>query len=305
MKKNKLSFVKLFCKLGIIVALVSTTVFGIPVLKNNFLITVDGKEQELSIDGVYAADALETIEASLIGVDYIIEETIDEQSFIKDMPTITIITKKEVTVKIDGETFEYEPYIQTVQEFLDDETTEVFKAVGEIELEVDEPIITGTIFEIKTLSEDQGTEYQENEELEKGTENEIQAHKPKRTIKLHQIVPGAEGLELHSKVIDKGQKQIIERGTKSIAPAVPTDSIWDQLAFCESGGNWSINTGNGYYGGLQFSGATWNTASSAVGLNIAYASDATREEQILAASWLQARSGWGQWPACSAKLGLM
>lgn len=83
------------------------------------------------------------------------------------------------------------------------------------------------------------------------------------------------------------------------APAVASGSVWDQLARCESGGNWAINTGNGYYGGVQFSLATWRGVGGS-GLP----SENSREEQIARAEILLARSGWGQWPACSAKLGL-
>jgi hypothetical protein len=76
-------------------------------------------------------------------------------------------------------------------------------------------------------------------------------------------------------------------------------SVWDRLAQCESGGNWSINTGNGYYGGLQFTLSTWRSVGGS-----GYPHQASREEQIARAEILQARSGWGQWPACTAKLGL-
>ncbi len=85
----------------------------------------------------------------------------------------------------------------------------------------------------------------------------------------------------------------------SNAPAVASGSVWDQLARCESGGNWSINTGNGYYGGLQFSAATWRGVGGS-GLPHQH----SREEQIHRAEILLARSGWGQWPACTKKLGL-
>ena len=76
-------------------------------------------------------------------------------------------------------------------------------------------------------------------------------------------------------------------------------SVWDKLAACEAGGNWAINTGNGYYGGLQFSLSSWRGVGGS-GLP----SEASREEQIMRGQMLQARSGWGAWPACSAKLGL-
>ena len=83
--------------------------------------------------------------------------------------------------------------------------------------------------------------------------------------------------------------------TASAAPS----SDWDRLAQCESGGNWSINTGNGYYGGLQFSASTWR-AYGGSGLP----HQASKATQIAIAKKLQAAAGWGQWPACSAKLGL-
>jgi hypothetical protein len=77
-------------------------------------------------------------------------------------------------------------------------------------------------------------------------------------------------------------------------------ATWDALADCESGGNWQINTGNGYYGGLQFSLGTWQSVGG-TGLP----SDASRETQILMGQRLQARSGWGSWPACSRRLGFL
>ena len=85
----------------------------------------------------------------------------------------------------------------------------------------------------------------------------------------------------------------------SSAPAVSDGSEWDRLAACEAGGNWATNTGNGYYGGLQFSASSWRGVGGS-GLP----SDASREEQIMRGQMLQARQGWGAWPSCSARLGL-
>lgn len=86
---------------------------------------------------------------------------------------------------------------------------------------------------------------------------------------------------------------------RAAAPAATSGSVWDQLAVCEAGGNWAINTGNGYYGGLQFSISSWNAVGGS-GLP----SDASREEQIQRGEMLLAKQGWGAWPACTAKLGL-
>jgi len=93
-----------------------------------------------------------------------------------------------------------------------------------------------------------------------------------------------------------------ESVAQSQAPSSASGSVWDRLASCESGGNWSINTGNGYYGGLQFSQSTWEGVG---GTRYAPRADlASREQQIAAAEVLLKSSGWGAWPACSSQLGL-
>jgi len=88
--------------------------------------------------------------------------------------------------------------------------------------------------------------------------------------------------------------QIESHGTST----TPPDSVWDRIAQCESGGNWHINTGNGYYGGLQFSAATWRSVG---GPGLPHQN--SREVQIKYAKILQARSGWGQWGCAGARFG--
>jgi len=89
-------------------------------------------------------------------------------------------------------------------------------------------------------------------------------------------------------------------GTKPrpAAPAVADGSRWDQIAQCEAGGNWHINTGNGYYGGLQFSAGTWDAYGG--GQYAPTADQATREQQIAIGQKVQAAQGWGAWPTCGA-----
>ncbi|MBW3665377.1 MAG: cell wall-binding repeat-containing protein [Actinobacteria bacterium] len=74
---------------------------------------------------------------------------------------------------------------------------------------------------------------------------------------------------------------------------------WERLARCESGGNWHINTGNGYYGGLQFSLSSWRGVGGP-----GYPHQNSKWEQIHRAELLQDRQGWGAWPSCSRRLGL-
>lgn len=82
---------------------------------------------------------------------------------------------------------------------------------------------------------------------------------------------------------------------------VVTAEVWEQLAQCESGGNWAIDTGNGYSGGLQFAPQTWLAFG---GDEFApTAAEAGREEQMEVANRVLAEQGWGAWPACSSAAG--
>ncbi|WP_139825093.1 transglycosylase family protein, partial [Mycobacterium conspicuum] len=82
--------------------------------------------------------------------------------------------------------------------------------------------------------------------------------------------------------------------------AAATDGEWDQVARCESGGNWAINTGNGYHGGVQFSASTW---ASHGGTEFAPSAElATREQQIAVAERVLATQGRGAWPTCGGPL---
>ncbi|MFJ9246292.1 transglycosylase family protein [Streptomyces sp. NPDC101776] len=116
-----------------------------------------------------------------------------------------------------------------------------------------------------------------------------------------------------SKAPHKGQARTtaVLAGAALLAPlgllaasgnAAAADSgVWDRIAQCESGGNWHINTGNGYYGGLQFSAGTWRAYGGSA--YAATADQASRSAQIAVATKVQHAQGWGAWPVCSAKAG--
>jgi hypothetical protein len=109
--------------------------------------------------------------------------------------------------------------------------------------------------------------------------------------------------------IDRAHAAADEELAPDPEPVAPTSStpnyssgtsVWDRLAECESNGNWAINTGNGYYGGLQFSLSTWRSVGGS-----GYPHEASREEQIHRAEILRdINGGYGAWPSCSAQLGL-
>jgi len=104
-------------------------------------------------------------------------------------------------------------------------------------------------------------------------------------------------------VITPARDGVLRVGAKpgTEVPPVSKGATWDALARCEAGGNWAINTGNGYYGGVQFDQNTWERSG---GLRYAARADlATREEQIAIAEVTRARQGWGAWPTCSGRIG--
>jgi len=105
---------------------------------------------------------------------------------------------------------------------------------------------------------------------------------------------------------DRGQAIQV---TPTVPPptTLPTYSIphydqWVALARCESGGDWQINTGNGYYGGLQFSLTSWKGAGGQQ--YAAYPHMASAAQQMVTAERLLDMQGWGAWPTCSRKVGL-
>ncbi|RJO76355.1 resuscitation-promoting factor [Nocardia panacis] len=109
---------------------------------------------------------------------------------------------------------------------------------------------------------------------------------------------------ISSNVTVTAKPRTVRKGVKpgTEVPAVQDGPIWDALARCESNGNWGIDSGNGYFGGIQFDQGTWERQG---GTKYAPRADmATREEQIAIAEVTRARQGWGAWPACTSRLGI-
>jgi hypothetical protein len=92
----------------------------------------------------------------------------------------------------------------------------------------------------------------------------------------------------------------------ALVSAVPAQAAtvrtWDRIARCESGGNWHINTHNGYYGGLQISGGTWRAYKGNRYASLPHR--ATKREQIRIAEKIKRGQGWRAWPSCSRRVGL-
>lgn len=169
--------------------------------------------------------------------------------------------------------------------------------------------------------------YVDDPELAAGTEEVREEAVPGERVKTFKLTmkDGAQESNevIAEKVVREPVPATIARGTKEVAPeesgagdemgaegasagasapAVANGSVWDQLAQCEAGGNWSINTGNGFSGGLQFTPSTWAAFGGTQYAPQAHL--ATREQQIAVAQKVQAGQGWGAWPACTAQLGI-
>ncbi|MCP3856447.1 MAG: transglycosylase family protein [Actinomycetia bacterium] len=92
-----------------------------------------------------------------------------------------------------------------------------------------------------------------------------------------------------------------EQGARAFVASLPDErvALWDDLAACESESDWSLDTGNGYFGGLQITPESWGEAG---GDGLPH--QASRHEQIMRAERIQESKGWGAWPRCSATLSL-
>ena len=110
--------------------------------------------------------------------------------------------------------------------------------------------------------------------------------------------------KVSAEVLVEAKPKTVRKGVKpgTEVPPVEDGKTWDKLAECESGGNWQVNTGNGYYGGIQFDESTWKRQGG--GRYAPRADLATREEQITIAEVTRERQGWGAWPSCTSQLGI-
>ncbi len=171
-----------------------------------------------------------------------------------------------------------------------------------------EPIVVES--EAKQTTEDFVIEYQteqvSDDSLYEGEEEVVTAGvNGYYTIETTSIYVGDEAISSTEKEIKRVEptNEVVAVGTKARpvgTSSTPTDrSVWDSVAACESGGNWGINTGNGYYGGLQIHPGTWNTYASQAGVSASLPHQASADEQIQVAELILDNQGWGAWGSCA------
>ena len=274
--------------------------------------TVDGQPKTFWTTATNVDQALQGLQLDTAGADL---STSRSAGIGREGLNLTVNTAKTITIESAGKDKKIETTALTVAQALteagiavdsDDKvsTKESTKLKDGLEFSV-------TKVDVKTVTKTTkvgyDTVYKNSDSLAKGkTKVETEGKSGKRTV-VYTVVrhdgKTVKQTKKSSKVTRKATDKVVLVGTKqaevSSGGSTSGNSVWDRLAQCESGGNWSINTGNGFYGGVQFSASTWR-AMGGSGLP----HQASRETQIAIAKKLQARAGWGQWPGCSSKLGL-
>ena len=287
-------------------------------------ITVDGAEQQIWTTATSVDRAIDELGVDTTGADVKPALTTEVG---RDGLAVDIATAKTVTIVAAGKKRNITTTAQTVAGAL---TAAKIKVDGNDKLSVKPTakLVDGTAVRYvrvteSTLTKKVGVAYktvrQETKKLEKGdTKVDRRGVKGVRTL-TYRVVRHDGKTVSKKRTSDKVTKKPVNRvllvGTKerpkpkrsstttsrggsTPSASVASGSVWDRLAQCESGGNWSINTGNGYYGGLQFSLSSWQAVGGS-----GYPHEASRETQITMAIRLWEAQGWSAWPACTAELG--
>lgn len=279
-------------------------------------VVIDGVAQQLTSTAATVGDLMREA-----GVDASAATDIHRDAPVTEGLSVDVTTPKVVAITDAGNTVFTTEAAKTVGELLKARGV-TLSSNDRVNHSLQEPVAANMDIVIdrvevrrtaETVAVEAPAEYVDDPNLEEGTEEVREPGAAGETVVYHRATLVNGQVEKEEKTgereMRKAKPATVARGIKpaaaarsASAPAVAGDSVWDAIAACESGGNWSINTGNGYQGGLQFNQGTW----AAYG-GTAYAptaDQATREQQIAIAERTQAAQGWGAWPACTAKLGL-
>ena len=293
---------------------------GERVSRGDTVTVVTAKQVAVVIDGV--AQQLDSTAATVgelmaeAGVDNGAATDIDPDTPVSAGLTVDVTTPKSVSITDAGEQHLTTETAKTVAELLTskgmtlDSNDRINVALSD-EVTPDMDIVIDRVDVLRSseiIALEAEPTYVDDPEMEEGAEQVLVAGEPGEAVRYHHTVT-VNG-EVESQTV-AGERDLrapkpatIARGTKpaNAAPAVAAGSVWDSLAQCESGGNWAINTGNGFYGGLQFTASTWAAFGGTEYAPLAHM--ATREQQIAVAQRTQATQGWGAWPACTARMGI-
>jgi uncharacterized protein YabE (DUF348 family) len=276
-------------------------------------LTVDGRTETHWVHSTDVATALAELGTRFVGADLSVSRGagIDRSGL-----ELEVVTPKQLRVKVgDGKVVERSVAALTVSDALRelgvrlDEDDEVSPALDRRVDDGDRLVVTRVRVVRKAVDGEQidfgVVERADDSMLEGETEVQREGRVGLRDVVYRLTFRNGELVAtkvLRADVTRRPVDEVVRVGTKE-QPAPDFASggtVWDSLAQCESGGNWAINTGNGYYGGLQFNIDTWRAYGGT-----GYPHQNSRATQIAVATRLRdANGGYGAWPSCAAKLGL-
>jgi resuscitation-promoting factor RpfB len=277
-----------------------------------FEVNVDGDATTYWVTATTVSGALDAIGQRYAGADL---STSRSGEVDRDGLTLDVVTPKDLSIKIgDRKPVDRTLTALTVEDALEELGVEVGKrdetkpAVDHVLEDGDKLVFTDVRVKTLDVSDEvvpfDTVEQEDGSMFEGQTEVVREGRDGLRDVTYRIVLRNGEVAV--KKVVRQDLKrkpvsEVVKVGTKELAANFAGgDSVWDRLAQCEAGGNWAINTGNGYYGGLQFSLGTWR-AYGGPGMP----HTASRETQIAIATKVRnASGGYGAWPGCAAKLGL-
>jgi uncharacterized protein YabE (DUF348 family) len=279
-------------------------------------LAVDGDEQTVWVTSTHVAAALGEIGSRFLGADLSISRS---AGIGRDGMRLEVVTPKKLDVKVgDKKVVTRELTALTAKDALKEmgvkvEKRDLVKPGPKAVLEDGDKVVFTDIRVVtkrvkaesigfSTVERPDGSMFEGETETVRSGEAGVRDVTYRLTYRNGELVTTK---VVRQKVLENPIDAIVRVGTKE-EPVAPTTNfasggtVWDQIAACESGGNWAINTGNGYYGGLQFSLGTWQSYGGP-----GYPHQQSRETQIAIAEKVRAATGgYGSWPHCSQSLGL-
>ncbi|RBY76012.1 transglycosylase [Geodermatophilus sp. TF02-6] len=277
-------------------------------------LTVDGVQSEVYVTALSVDEALEQLGYRAEGL--VVSASRSERLPLDGM-ALSITTPKEVTLVVDGQ----QRVVTTTAATAGDLLAEQGVTLGPTDrtsVPPDQALVDRTrlqVFRVRVSEVTQETaiahgrvETDDPEAFEgERTVTRAGVDGERTTTYRVTVVDGVETEreQVGTQVTREPVDELVGVGTKerpaAAAPATSTSGLdWDALARCEAGGNWSIDSGNGYYGGLQFNQSTW--LANGGGQYASYPHQATREQQIAVGERLYAARGASPWPSCGRRL---
>jgi uncharacterized protein YabE (DUF348 family) len=274
-------------------------------------LSVDGVEQEIYVTALSVDEALDQLG---LRADGLVLSASRSERLPLDGMSLEVITPKAVVLVADGQ----ERVVTTTAATAGDLLSQEGIALGEVDqasVDLQQPLAQDMRIQVFRVRIDEVTEtvpvphevVETKDPAAFAGDRKVTTEGVDGEKTITYRVTLTDGVETARETLDTtvGRKPVTEQvavGTKPrpAPPAVAGGGVWDRLAKCEAGGNWSINTGNGYYGGLQFNPGTWRSYG---GQGLPHQN--SREQQIAIAEKVRAASGgFGAWPHCASKLGL-